>query len=193
MRSQVASWSVLGTFDIPANGVLWANQHVVVGLNSSNPFSIQGALTVYAGDSSARRNVIIGSDVTYVNGLTADDVLGLAASDEVWINPNSVGGDAVLNIYASLLNQNGQMQVAYDCGTSGSSITPSNSTLNTFGSNASLGTGNLGCCFTTRNYNFDDRLERLRPPLFPLLSDEWTYSNWREITRPCWADSAVCP
>lgn len=193
VRSQNAAWTLLGTFDIPANGTLWANQHVVVGLNSGTPFSIEGALTVYAGNSSARRNVIIASDVTYVNGLSADDVLGLAASDEVWINPNSVGGDALLNIYASLLNQNGQMRVALDCGTGGSSLTPSGSTLNTFGSNASLGTGNLSCCFSTRNYNFDARLERLRPPLFPLLSDEWTYFNWREITRPCWADSAVCP
>jgi len=193
VRSQVASWTLLGIFDVPVNGALWANQHVVVGRNSGTPFDLKGALTVYAGDSSARRNVIIGSDVTYVGGLSSDDVLGVAASDEVWINPNSVGVDRVFNLYGSVLNQNGQMKVALDCGSSGSSLTPSNSTLNTFGSNASLGTGNMSCCFTTRNYNFDDRLDRLRPPLFPLLSDEWTYTNWREVAQPCWVRSASCP
>ena len=193
VRSQNASWTLLGVYDVPSNGALWANQHVVVGRNSATPFSLAGALTVYAGNSSARRNVVIGTDVTYASGLSADDILGLAGSDEVWINPASVGVDATLNIYASLLNQNGQMRVALDCGTSGSSLTPSGSTLNTFGSNASLGTGNMSCCFSTRNYNFDVRLDRLRPPLFPLLSDEWTYSNWREITKPCWVVSATCP
>ena len=193
VRSHTASWSLLGVFDVPINGALWADQHVVVGRNSGTPFALKGALTVYAGDSSARRNVVVGSDVVYAGGLSADDIMGLAASDEVWINPNAVGGDAVFNLYGSVLNQNGQMKVAYDCGTSGSSLTPSGSTLNTFGSNASLGTGNMSCCFSTRNYNFDSRLDRLRPPLFPLLSDEWTYSNWREVPQPCWIRATGCP
>ena len=193
VRSHLASWTLLGVYDVPTNGALWANQHVVVGRNSGTPFSLRGALTIYAGDSSARRNVIIGSDVLYANGLSADDIVGLAASDEVWINPNSVGGDAVFNLYGSVLNQNGQMKVALDCGTSGSNLTPSGSTLNTFGSNASLGTGNMSCCFSPRNYNFDERLDRLRPPLFPLLSDEWTYTNWKEVPQPCWAQSPTCP
>ncbi|MCP3974880.1 MAG: hypothetical protein GY720_10345 [bacterium] len=193
VRSQNASWTSLGVFDIPVNGALWANEHVVVGRTSGSPFTLAGALTIYAGDSSARRNIIVGSDVLYANGLSADEVIGLAASDEVWINPNAVGSDALFNLYASVLNQNGQMRVALDCGTSGSSLTPSGSTLNTFGSNASLGTGNMSCCFSTRNYNFDDRLDRLRPPLFPLLSNEWTYTNWRETTQPCWVESGGCP
>ncbi len=191
--SQAATWTYLGIFDLPANGALWANQHIVVGRNSSTPFSLAGALTIYAGDSSARRNIIIGSDVVYATGLTADDVIGLAASDEVWINPNAVGGDRVFDLYGAVLNQNGQMKVALACGTAGSSLTPASSTLNTYGSNASLGTGNMSCCFSTRNYNFDERLGRLRPPLFPLLRDEWTYSNWQEIARPCWAESPTCP
>ena len=58
----------------------------------------------------------------------------------------------------------GTMRAAYDCGTGGRNIAPAGSELNTYGSNASQGTGNMSCCFDPRNYNFDDRLARLRPP-----------------------------
>ena len=192
LHSQDAAWQYLDTFDLPVNGAVWANKHVVIGRNASTPFVLSGAMTVYAGTSSSRQNIIIGSDIDYGAGLNGTDVLGLAASDEIWINPYAVGSDRVLNISGALLNQNGAMRVALDCGTGGSSVVPAASELNTFGSNASLGTGNMGCCFTPRNYNFDERLESLRPPFFPLLSSEWDYTNWREVETPCWAKPGGC-
>ena len=192
LNSQSAAWSYLGRFDIPNNGTLWGNQHIVIGRNSTSPFVLGGALTVYAGDSSSRKNIIIGSDVAYKTGLDGTDIIGIIASDEVWINPNAVGADKVWNLYGALLNQNGQMQTARDCGTTGSNLTPAGSRLFTYGSNASLGTGNMSCCFSPRSYDFDPRLEALRPPLFPLLSDKWTYTNWRESPTPCWALTGGC-
>lgn len=193
LHSHQASWTFLDDFDLPPNGALWANQHVVLGRNEANPFVLNGALTVYAGDSSARRNIIFGSDVVYLDPNGATDVLGIIASDEVWTNPYAVGSDADLNLHGAFLNQNGNWRTAKACGSSGSSLTPESSILNTWGSNASLGTGNHSCCFEIRNYVFDPRLERLRPPFFPLLSDDWTYTNWREVPTPCWADSPSCP
>jgi hypothetical protein len=192
LHSQDASWTYLDTFDLPVNGAVWANQHVVLGRNAANDFVIDGAVTIYAGDSSAAKNVILGASLTYEDGLDGDDVIGVIASDQIIINPASVGTDRVLDIYGSLLNQQLAMETGLSCGGEGSNQTPVPSELNTYGSIASIGTGNMSCCFTPRNYGFDERLTRLRPPLFPLLSDEWIYTNWRETSSPCWATATGC-
>lgn len=192
VNSHRASWQYYGTFDLPTNGALWATQHVVIGLDSDAPFVLDGALTIYAGDTSARKNIILGTSTYYADGLDGSDVLGLVASDQIYINPDAVGYDRQLDIYGSLLNQRDAMRVALSCGDDGSNLVPSASELNTYGSIASIGTGNMSCCFSPRNYEFDERLERLRPPLFPLLSDEWIYTNWRETTAPCWATEEGC-
>lgn len=199
VESQDATWQYLDTFDLPENGALYAHTHVVVGLNSSEPFVLNGALTVYAGPASSVTHIIIGSDVRYGSGLDDVDVLGLVAAEDIRINPNSVGSDRILDIYGALLNQGasgsssgGAMRVSYDCGRSGVVTVPAGSELNTWGSNASRRTGNMGCCFNPRNYNFDDRLDRLRPPFYPLLNEDWLYTNWRELPTPCWARDGGC-
>ena len=51
------------------------------------------------------------------------------------------------------------------------------SVLTINGSLAKVRTGDLASHFGTRNYGFDSRLERLRPPLFPLLQDTWHFEN----------------
>jgi hypothetical protein len=120
------------------------------------------------------------------------------ASDEVWVNPSAVGSDNVLNFSMALLTQGGSFNVARDCGTSGNSLLPYSggvpiATLNTDGAMAIHQTGDVAAHFGTRNYTFDTRLESLRPPLFPLLKDTWSYSNWREQPLPCWAIPGTCP
>jgi len=192
VSSQTANWHFLDTYDLPANGALWADQHVVIGEDSSDTFELSGQLTIYAGDSSARRNVIIASDVRYADDLDGGDVLGLVASDEIRVNPNGVGSDRELFIYAAMLSQNGSIATARSCGEDGYPLTPSNSELTTFGSFAAVETGDMAQSFVSRDYNFDQRLDRIRPPFFPLLREEWTYTNWREITAPCWATAAGC-
>ena len=192
VNSQTASWQLLRTFDLPPNGALWATQHLVIGVDAASSWILDGALTVYAGDSSSAKNVVIATSLYYEGGLDGNDVFGIIASDQVYINPNSVGSDRVLDIYASVLNQQDAMRAALSCGRDGSNRVPTPSELNTFGSIASIGTGNMSCCFTPRNYSFDERLVRLRPPLYPLLSDEWLYTNWREVAAPCWAREAGC-
>lgn len=188
--SQNGTWNYLDTFDVPTNGAVWANQHIVIGRNSSSPFVMSGIVSFYAGTASSRRNIIVGSDVLYVDGLNGTDMVGLIGSDAVWINGNGIGNDRVFNLYAAILNQNGQLMTSTSC--AGSPMNGPNSVLNMYGSNASLGTGNMSCCFTFRNYNFDERLAWIRPPFFPLLSDAWRYTNWRETATPCWAKPAGC-
>ena len=178
---------------------MWADEHVVIGRNSSNPVTVKGALTIYAGTDSAKKNIIIGSDVLYNQGLNGIDVLGLAASDQVIINPNAVGPDLELFIHAAMLIQDGAIHTSRSCGASGDAWGSDGSVvlpyqggspaaeLTTWGSIAMINTGDVSAHFSPRNYGFDERLEKLRPPLFPLLSDDWEYANWRETKLPDWA------
>ena len=64
---------------------------------------------------------------------------------------------------------------------------PGASTLFTSGSIATRTTGDIASHFYVRNYGFDERLEFLRPPFYPLLSDDWNYENWSEDSIPAWA------
>ena len=43
-----------------------------------------------------------------------------------------------MNVAGAILNQNGNWRTASDCGNDGSRLTPADSTLNTFGSTASV-------------------------------------------------------
>jgi hypothetical protein len=198
LNSQNATWTTVGTFDVPDNGAVWVDGHAVVGLPGTASV-IDESFTIYAGSAGSRKNIIIGSDINYLNGTTGTTVLGMIASDEVWVNPSSVGGDNSLTFNAAIMAQGGSFQVPRSCGDSdGGILLPYSggvpiSTLNTNGSMAFLHTGDVAAHFGTRNYGFDSRLETLRPPLFPLLGDAWSYVEWREQPLPCWAIPGNCP
>jgi len=191
LNSQNASWTLVGVFPIPDNPVVWADNHTVIG-RPGTAATVQGAVTIYAGSSGSRKNIVIGTDIVYRWGTSGTDVIGLVGSDEIYINPSSVGADLQLTINGALLSQQGILGVGEDCGSSGNSLLPQSggypiSVLSINGSLAKVSTGDLASHFGTRNYGFDSRLERLRPPLFPLLQDTWRFENWEETTLPCWA------
>lgn len=197
VNSQSASWVTVGTFDVPANGVVWVDGHAVIGRSPGNASMIRIPMTIYAGTVGSPKNIIIGGDIRYHSGRNGTTVLGLIASDELYVNPHGVGNDNKMEINAAILAQNGNFNVARDCGDSGSPLLPYSggvpiSTLDFWGSMAKRSTGDVAAHFGTRNYNFDSRLEGLRPPLFPLFGDSWSYGNWQEIHLPCWATSAGC-
>jgi len=191
-----ATWEEVGTFNVPVTGAVWADNHVILGRPGS-PTVIKGQVTIYAGSGGSRKNIVIGADMSYAGGTSGNDVLGLIASDEIIISPLSVGGDEELHIAAAFLTQGGVMRTARDCGDSGDPVLPDtggipDSELFLWGSRAHVGTGDMAAHFSPRHYDFDPRLEALRPPLFPLMKDEWDYSNWREIFVPCWAKDEGC-
>jgi hypothetical protein len=191
LNSNSATWSLIGTYDLPSTGVVWADNHVVVGRPTAVA-SLKGALTIYAGTLAAPKNLIIGSDLLYAGGLTGSDVLGIIGSDEVVISPSAVGSDRSITVNAALLSQQGVLRSPRTCGTSGYIVVASGSTLTTNGGIAKVDTGELASHYSTRNYNFDTRLQGLRPPFYPLLGDSWSYEAWRELPVPCWA-KGYCP
>lgn len=191
------TWTLWGDHPVPTNGAIWANAHVVVGSQTwtgavdfngtGGKDSVVGqSMSIYAGTATQRMNVIINGDI-YYDDPTSYDTIGLIASDEVILNPNATGTDAEFHINASLLGQYAQWQVGRSCGDGGDPITPSGSELWITGSIATPSTGDAGSHFYPRNYGFDDRLEYLRPPFFPLLDNNWNYENWREVSLPDWA------
>lgn len=197
IHSQDATWSLVGVFPIPDNPVVWADNHVIIG-SPGTAATVQGAVTIYAGSSGARKNIVIASDIVYRWGSAGTDVIGLIGSDEIYINPAGVGADNSLTIEGALLSQQGILGTGKECGTSGDSLLPQSggypiSVLTLNGALAKVSTGDLSSHFGTRNYGFDSRLERLRPPLFPLLQDTWRFENWEETTLPCWARPAGAP
>jgi len=198
INSQDATWTSVGTFDVPANGAVWVDGHAVIGLPGTTS-TIEDSFTILAGSNGSRKNVVIGADITYKGGVVpGNTVLGIVSSDEVYINPSSVGNDKNLNIDAAILTQGGAFHVARDCGSSGNVMLPYSggspiSVLKTLGSFAILHTGDVAAHFSPRNYTFDTRFESLRPPFFPLMGDAWDFVEWREQPLPCWAIPGACP
>jgi hypothetical protein len=189
VRSREADWELLGTFPVPANGAVWVDGHAILG-KPGEVGIVAGAMTIYAGRAESPRNIVIAGDIAYATADRGTDVLGLISSDEIIIDPAAIGSDGRLEVSAAMLEQGGTMRVALDCGATGKPIErvgDNAPVLHTFGSQARRETGNMSSQFAARNYEFDTRLEWLRPPLFPLLDESWSYRNWREVLPPCWA------
>ncbi len=182
-------WRVLGTYPLPANGALWAAGHVVVG-RFPDPFALDGALTIGAGTSSRRRSVVVGADVRYRG---SDDVLGIVASRDLYVDPTAAGRDGTLDLQAAVLAQDGRMRLLPGCGAAREGGGGADTRLALLGSLAAAKNGPSECCFAAATYRHDPRLLRSRPPFFPLLADEWTATRWRERPAPCWARAGGCP
>ncbi len=194
-----ALWTPYGDYEYPRNGAVWTNAHTTIGARNQpegtdisgdglDDAVIKGSVTIYAGTQAAPKNVIINADTRIWNWPDSQFTIGLIASDEIVINPFATGGDRHFQLQAAILGQTDRWLVARDCGLGGSRLTPNNSTLDVFGSIATKSTGSISGSFTTRNYNFDPRLEYLRPPLYPLLDGNWRYENWSENPLPGWVN-----
>lgn len=194
-----ALWTAYGDYEYPNNGAVWTNAHTTIGARNTpegndisgdglNDAVIKGSATVYAGSQASPKNVIINADTRVWNYPNSQFTMGIIASDEIVINPFATGGDRHFQLQAAILGQANRWLVADRCGLGGSRLTPSNSTLDVFGSIATKSTGAISGAFSTRNYNFDPRLEYLRPPLYPLLDGNWRYENWSENPLPGWVN-----
>ncbi|MGZ8784826.1 MAG: hypothetical protein ACXW1Y_04600 [Acidimicrobiia bacterium] len=191
-NGQSAQFNTCTTYDIPANGAVWANQHVVIGDNQftggtndnrlgPDAFSeaiLKGSLTIYAGTVTDKKNIILNADTTY-DDPNSFDVLGLIASDEVIIYGGATGTDKKFYINAALLGQYDRWIAV--------GPTPYNSTLITVGSIATRSTGDISGEFSSADYGFDELFEFVRPPFYPLIVNDWSYQDWTELPLPSWA------
>ncbi len=195
-------WTLWDDVEYPDAGVVWANEAVVMGYrgfpsatdSNGDGFKeivMKGGLTVYAGSSADSKNITINADILLSNETGFTDVLGLAASESIAINPYAISTvDRELETWVAWLGQSPNSNfTSRACGrNSGNGVTPPNSVLDFHGSRASRSTSAMSgsALFSVRNYQFDDRLAFLRPPFWPLLVDQWRYEDWQEDPLPPW-------
>ena len=166
------------TVNVPANGAMYFEQSVIVSDGSNKVDScsatagprasvVNGRVTI-----ATKANVYIGGNITYAS--SGDDVLGLIAANEVIITKYTPSN---LTWRAASLAQSGQWRT-YQGAPDGlhASMTYIGSQTTSNGGYASM--------FNTRTYQYDETLQRLRPPFYPILEGSWETFYWREVLPP---------
>lgn len=143
------------TYTVPTNGAIYTGQTAIV------EGQVKGRVTIGSND-----DIVIANNIGPVEPGT--DVLGLVAYNDLWIADY---GPSTLTWTASLLVQTNTWHT-----TSGA---PNKNTMNFTGSSATKKGG--GFNFDTRNYNYDQTLQYLSPPWFPVLDDFLVVSLFREV------------
>ncbi len=169
------------TVGMPTNGAMYFEQSVVVGDGSSlsddcggvgpRPSVVNGRVTVA---TSSDQNLYVGGDIAYA--AEGDDVLGLISGREIII-AEYVPLD--LTWRAASLAQNGRWRT-----NRGSPRNPNpHGRMHYIGAQATR-EGGYASMFQEREYEYDETLQRLRPPFYPVLEGAWSTRYWREVAAP---------
>lgn len=189
-QNQWGTWSintfsggVLGPYAIPANGVIFVDDHVWVEgtINGTRVTVVAGIIG--ATNPATYPNITVNNDVRYTS-YNGTDVIGLIAQGN--INVGLVSEDD-LQIDAALIAQNGRVGRFYydnDCTYSGTNyynrqILTLNGMIATairYGFAYTNGTG-----YQTRNLNYDANLLYSPPPSFPLASSQYQTVSWKQV------------
>jgi hypothetical protein len=150
------------TYTVPANGAIYTEQTALVLGTGTNGASVNGRVTV-----ASNVDIVVGGNVAPVNA--TDDVLGLAAVTDVTIAKYV---PSTMYWQCSVLAQNGTWRTYTQDGSK---------TLMTFrGSSATKNGGSL-TMFVTRDYGYQNDLQYLPPPWFPIVEDAYTIVLFREL------------
>lgn len=166
---------------VPANGAVYFEQSVVVSDGSTlpddcaprgagpRPSVVDGRVTV-----ATTGNIYVGGDIAYES--EGDDVLGLMAEGEVVITEYT---PVNLTWRAASLAKGGRWRTAL---TAPRAVNP-HQTMHYIGAQATAD-GGYASMFQQRIYEYDETLQRLRPPFYPVLEGSWSTRYWREVTPP---------
>lgn len=189
--------TLVGTYPIPANGLIFVEDNIwVEGTVSDTRVTLASGR--FPDNVSTRTSVTFNEDLnyTYTDGR---DAIALIAQNN--INAGLYSADS-LDIDAALVAQNGRIGRYYyntSCKDSGSNGTQwwhrNNITLlgmlatnqrygftytgSYFNCGGSI--GNIGSGYCSRNIIYDANLLYGPPPSFPLTSDQYTTISWEEI------------
>lgn len=166
------------TVNVPANGAMYFEQSVIVSDGSTKtdscsstvgprPSVVNGRVTI-----ATKGNVYVGGDISYAS--SGDDVLGLISANEVIIARYA---PTTLTWRAASLAQSGQWR------TYQGSATGNHFQMTYIGSQTTAD-GGYASMYNNRTYQYDDTLQRLRPPFYPILEGSWETFYWREVQPP---------
>jgi Tfp pilus assembly protein PilX len=147
------------SYPVPANGAIYTAQNAIVS------GAVNGRVTIASND-----DIVVAGDISYVS--TSDDVLGLAAKNDVviarWVPYN-------LTWNASVLAQSGTWKTYTQDGSHGNMLFRGSSATNLGGSLT---------MFQTRDYGYLPSLQYLPPPWFPTIEEAYTVVLFRELPPP---------
>jgi len=166
------------TINVPANGAMYFEQSVIVsdGTNKADACNstvgprasvVNGRVTI-----ATKGNVYVGGNISYA--ADGDDVLGLIATNEVIMTKYT---PSTLTWRAASLAQTGQWRT-YQGNADG------NHNSMTYIGSQTTSDGGYASMFNSRTYQYDDTLQRLRPPFYPILEGSWQTYYWREVSPP---------
>lgn len=116
------------------------------------------------------RNVYVGGNITYET--SGDDVLGLIARDNVVM---AAYAPDVMSWRAATLAQTGSWYTQ---------LTNGSKTKMTYTGSQTTAGGGYATMFRSREYNYDETLQFLRPPFYPIIEGSWRTRYWREVSSP---------
>ncbi len=183
------SWSInkttlVGTYAMPANGVIFLEDHTwVEGQIKNNKVTIVAAR--FPESPGQYRNIILNKDVkyTYTDGR---DVIGMIAQGDINIGLES---EDVLDIHAAMIAKNGRIGRYYyrgpwsnKPGCANYHIRDSINVYGMIGTNKRYGfayTDDTG--YQNRNVTYDANLLYNSPPEFPLTADQYEIISWEQL------------
>lgn len=183
------TWSIntqqlLGTYANPANGIIFAEDHVWVN-GTINTARLTIAAGRFPDNPTQRRDITVNNDLLYTN-YDGQDVIALIAQRNINIGMVSEND---LRIDAALVAQNGRVGRFYYAAPSWwyqrCSPYHQRSVITTYGmiaTNQRYGFAYTdGTGYITRNIIYDGNLLYGPPPNFPLTSDQYATISWKEI------------
>ena len=173
----ISSESLVGTYNIPANGLIFIEDNVWVRGQINNS-RVTIASAKFPDNLSTRTSITLNQSLLY-SDYTGKDVIALIAQNNINIGLNS---DDNLRVDAALMAQNGRIGRYYYSSACGTSY--KRTTITSYGMIASSqrygfaytdGTG-----YQNRNLIYDPNLLYGPPPSFPLTSDTYQTISWDE-------------
>lgn len=178
INTQGNAQTLIGTYNFPATGVVFLEDHVwVEGTINTARLTIVAAK--FPDSAATRKSITVNTDVKYTN-YDGQDVLSLIAQDNINVGLYS---DDDLRIDGALIAQNGRIgRYYYSNNCSANYVRNSITAYGMLGSDLRYGfayTDNTG--YTTRNLIYDGNLLYAPPPSFPLTSDQYSIISWEEV------------
>ena len=172
-----------GSWPIPANGIIFVDDHVWVNGTISNARMVIVAGIIGSTDPTKYGNIIVNDDLMYTNH-DGTDVIGLIAQGNVNVGMMS---DNSLEINAALVAENGRVGRFYynaNCKFNNVDYSRRSSlTLNgMIATNVRYGfaySDNTG--YGIRNINYNSDLLYSPPPSFPQATTQYELMSWKEI------------